>query len=461
MAFKGGSDDIRSSLSYKLKRVLQRSGGTVLTTDPYVTVDARLRPLDEVLDRSDLLVIGAPAPRVRRAGHGQASGGHLEPPGRRGRRMKPRVVVVIPAYNEGDRTSRTVLGRLFEAVAAARARSSSWSTHADDATVPYVEKYAVARTHASGAWSTPTSPGRPTPSGSGSTAPSADVVVVTMADGCDDPQQIDQLVRLVERGVVVAAASRYSRGGQQVGGPVLKGLLSRLAGLSLRALARVGTRDATNSFKAYDADFVRHGRHRLGGRVRDRHRAGGQGQAGPAAGGRDAHDLAGPAPGMSNFKLAGWMPQYLRWCRFAFGPSLTVERSISGRQPNRSQDGSNEQGTGHAARPGSSAATSSRSCSTAGTRWSGIDNYSKYGPVAQSYDDHPNYRFIEGDARDVDLMTELLADCDHFIAGAAMIGGHLLLPHLRLRPAGHQRADHRVVVRRRHRRPPGRQARRR
>ena len=78
-----------------------------------------------------------------------------------------------------------------------------------------------------------------------------------MADGSDDPQQIDQLVRLVERGVVVAAASRYSRGGQQVGGPFLKGSLSRLAGLSLALFARVGTRDATNSFKAYDMDFVR------------------------------------------------------------------------------------------------------------------------------------------------------------------------------------------------------------
>ena len=53
----------------------------------------------------------------------------------------------------------------------------------------------------------------------------------------------------------------------------------------------------------------------------------------------------------------------------------------------------------------------------------GIDNYSKYGPVAKSYDDHPDYRLIEGDVRDVELMTDLLADCDHFIAGAAMIGG--------------------------------------
>jgi UDP-glucose 4-epimerase len=53
----------------------------------------------------------------------------------------------------------------------------------------------------------------------------------------------------------------------------------------------------------------------------------------------------------------------------------------------------------------------------------GIDNFSKYGRVAKSYDAHPDYRLVEGDAADVELMTNLLADCDHFIAGAAMIGG--------------------------------------
>ncbi len=53
----------------------------------------------------------------------------------------------------------------------------------------------------------------------------------------------------------------------------------------------------------------------------------------------------------------------------------------------------------------------------------GIDNYSKYGKVAKSYDGHPDYHFVEGDCRDVALMTRLLAGCDHFIAGAAMIGG--------------------------------------
>lgn len=53
----------------------------------------------------------------------------------------------------------------------------------------------------------------------------------------------------------------------------------------------------------------------------------------------------------------------------------------------------------------------------------GVDDYSKYGKVTRSYDDHPDYTFVEGDARDVSLMTQLLGDCDHFIAGAALIGG--------------------------------------
>ena len=57
--------------------------------------------------------------------------------------------------------------------------------------------------------------------------------------------------------------------------------------------------------------------------------------------------------------------------------------------------------------------------------WSvvGIDNYSKYGPVHRSYDEHPNYHFVEGDARDTELLTDLLDGCDHLIAAAAMIGG--------------------------------------
>jgi UDP-N-acetyl-D-mannosaminuronic acid dehydrogenase len=65
MAFKGGSDDIRSSLSYKLKRILEFKAGAVLCTDPYVTVDPNLVSLDDVLTRADVLVVGAPHPEYR------------------------------------------------------------------------------------------------------------------------------------------------------------------------------------------------------------------------------------------------------------------------------------------------------------------------------------------------------------------------------------------------------------
>ena len=60
MAFKGESDDIRSSLSYKLRRLLRFKAGRVLCTDPYVQVDDGLAPLTQVLDESDLLIVGAP-----------------------------------------------------------------------------------------------------------------------------------------------------------------------------------------------------------------------------------------------------------------------------------------------------------------------------------------------------------------------------------------------------------------
>ena len=53
----------------------------------------------------------------------------------------------------------------------------------------------------------------------------------------------------------------------------------------------------------------------------------------------------------------------------------------------------------------------------------GIDDHSKYGPVAKSYDDHPDYRLVVGDVRDTGLLTDLLLECDHFVAGAALIGG--------------------------------------
>ena len=143
-----------------------------------------------------------------------------------------------------------------------------------------------------------------------------------MADGSDDPQQIDQLTHQVERGVVVAAASRYMHGGQQVGGPVLKSTISRLAGLSLHWFARVGTRDATNSFKAYNAEFVRE--------VGIESDAGFELGIEMVAKARRRRLPVAEVPtiwldrlsGQSNFKLATWIPRYIRWYVYAFGPRI-------------------------------------------------------------------------------------------------------------------------------------------
>lgn len=147
----------------------------------------------------------------------------------------------------------------------------------------------------------------------------APVVVVTMADGCDDPEQIDQLTKLVERGVVVACASRYVRGGQQVGGGLVKRSLSKFAGLSLHYVARVGTRDATNSFKAYSRNFVES--------VGIESNQGFEIGIELVAKAKRARLPVAEIPtiwldrsfGESKFKLSKWAPYYLKWYFHALG----------------------------------------------------------------------------------------------------------------------------------------------
>jgi UDP-glucose 4-epimerase len=60
----------------------------------------------------------------------------------------------------------------------------------------------------------------------------------------------------------------------------------------------------------------------------------------------------------------------------------------------------------------------------------GLDNYSKYGPIQKSYDHHPNYQFVEGDTKDLNLMKELVSQCDQIVAIAAIVGGISLFHEL-------------------------------
>jgi dolichol-phosphate mannosyltransferase len=238
--------------------------------------------------------------------------------------VTPRVSIVVPAYNEGE-TIVPCLDRIFAGVTLPCEVLVVYDDPADT-TVAYLEKYARDDPRLLPVLNE-LGPGPARAIRWGIEHARAPVAVVTMADGSDDAEQIDELSKLVERGVVVAAASRYMSGGQQIGGPVVKGSLSRIAGLSLYWLARVGTRDATNSFKAYSTDFVRE--------VGIESDAGFEIGIELVAKARRRRLPVAELPtiwlerghGQSNFKVMRWLPRYLRWYRFAFGPALTPDHS--------------------------------------------------------------------------------------------------------------------------------------
>ncbi len=235
--------------------------------------------------------------------------------------MTSRTSVIIPAYEEGD-AIMAVLHRIRECVELPCDILVVVDSEADSTIEPVRRQYGLDSNVR--VLVNDYGPGPARAIRYGIDHASTPVVVVTMADGCDDPSQIDNLTRLVERGVAVAAASRYARSGQQVGGPLLKSAMSSLAGRSLYWLARVGTRDATNSFKAYNTSFVR--------------AAGIESDSGFEIGielvakARRARLPVAEIPtiwldrsfGVSNFKLWTWLPKYLRWYRYSFGPEVEL-----------------------------------------------------------------------------------------------------------------------------------------
>jgi dolichol-phosphate mannosyltransferase len=90
----------------------------------------------------------------------------------------------------------------------------------------------------------------------GLAAAQGDVVVTTMADLSDPPQLIQRMAEKIRAGADVVSGSRYMTGGSQSGGPWLKSLLSRAAGLSLYYIAGMGTHDATTNFRGYSRRFL-------------------------------------------------------------------------------------------------------------------------------------------------------------------------------------------------------------
>lgn len=144
-------------------------------------------------------------------------------------------------------------------------------------------------------------------------------VVVSMADGSDDHRCVDIMYEKYRAGCHLVAASRYSAGGEQRGGPWLKGVLSRTAGLALHRLAGIPTTDPTNNFKLYSKTLLdRFPIESRGGfevaleLTVKAHLAGMRIEEVPTV-------WSDRTAGTSQFRLASWLPHYLRWFRMAFG----------------------------------------------------------------------------------------------------------------------------------------------
>ena len=144
-------------------------------------------------------------------------------------------------------------------------------------------------------------------------------VCVIMADLSDEISVVNRMYELIENGTYdVVNGSRYMKNGRQIGGPPLKTLLSRAAGLSLHYLGGIPTHDATNNFKMYRGSFLE------------------ATTIESVAGFEIGLELVGKAyvngyrigevpsvwtdrvAGESRFNLRKWLPQYLKWYRFAF-----------------------------------------------------------------------------------------------------------------------------------------------
>src|SRR6478736_6365452 len=225
------------------------------------------------------------------------------------------LAIVVPVYNEGDAVEPVL-----------RAMASGVRTPHEivvvydfdgDTTVPVIARLA---TDVPGLRGLRNDLGRGVLNAmkAGIAATDAPYVLISMADGSDEPHVVDPMVALARGGADVVAASRYMPGGRQIGGPLLKRSLSRMAGLTLHWFGGVATHDPTNNFKLYSRRF-------LDATVIDS-RAGfelaleltvkatldGRRVAEVPTTWRDR------TAGQSNFKLRKWLPHYLHWYRAAF-----------------------------------------------------------------------------------------------------------------------------------------------
>ena len=222
----------------------------------------------------------------------------------------PQLSIVVPVYNEPDNIGPT-LRRIADEVTTPHEVLVVYDFDADT-TVPVVRELQpelpAVRLHRNDIGRGVLNAMR-----AGIAASTAPLVLITMADGSDEMDRVDQMVRLGQGGAVIVAGSRYMKGGGQEGGPLLKRTLSRAAGLSLHWLAAVPIHDATNNFKLYRRDFLDSvtiestGGFELALELTAKASRARLPMAEVPTTWRDR------TAGESRFNLRAWLPRYLRW----------------------------------------------------------------------------------------------------------------------------------------------------
>jgi dolichol-phosphate mannosyltransferase len=224
--------------------------------------------------------------------------------------MNPELSIVVPVYNEPDNIGPT-LQRIAHEVLTPHEVLVVFDFDGDT-TVPVVRRLQAelpaVRLHRNDLGRGVLNAMR-----AGIAAAEAPLILITMADGSDEMTRVDEMVGLARDGAAIVAGSRYMRGGRQIGGPWLKRVLSRFAGLSLHMLAGVPIHDPTNNFKLYRRDFLdtvtidSTGGFELALELTAKATLAGRRLAEVPTTWRDR------SAGESRFDLRGWLPKYLRW----------------------------------------------------------------------------------------------------------------------------------------------------
>jgi glycosyltransferase involved in cell wall biosynthesis len=233
------------------------------------------------------------------------------------------LAIVLPVFNEGEAVE-PVLRALSAGVRTPHEMVVVYDFD-EDTTVPVVERL---RAELPGLRGLRNDLGRGVLNAmnAGIAGTSAPYVLISMADGSDEPQVVDPMVTLARDGADVVSASRYMKGGQQIGGPPLKRLLSRAAGLTLHWFAGVPTHDPTNNFKLYSRTFL--------DATTIESTAGFELALELTVKATLARRRVAEVPttwrdrtaGQSNFKMRKWLPHYLHWYRVAFVGRFTRRR---------------------------------------------------------------------------------------------------------------------------------------